>query len=334
VRNDKAAADPAHYFNVPWEGHDNTVVAKVRNNGDLLATGVVVDFFVTEYSNGDGPWVPLGNATNDVPPGATVEFTAPWNPPSGTDLHFCVIVRIRLYQDPANLAIVDQNIYNNEARSNYTQFVSATSSPASRVGARVLLSNPFQDSTLVFADVKKSHPLHRVYATHQWLRISGTGQSPITVYDESLDGTAEYDRAAGQKGKSYLWEVPNRVSVKGWARRPFEADCGGTTLTGGVGIRVDAGRATRIQLRAIKRNYVSGLVEYVDTGTPITSGGTVLLEITLAPGKYVTVPVQVDGQGGFSRDYGDPWPQDQEQVVLHYLGAYGAAASDLGPIGV
>ena len=49
IRNDKATADPANYFNTPWLGHDNTIVARVRNSGDLLARGVVVDFFVTEY---------------------------------------------------------------------------------------------------------------------------------------------------------------------------------------------------------------------------------------------------------------------------------------------
>lgn len=144
-----------------------TVVAKVRNAGDLLARGVVVDFFVTEYSAGDGPWVLLGSDTKDVGPGATVEFTAGWSPPADEHRQYCVIVRIRLYQDPANLAIVDQNIYNNEARSNYTRFVSASASPSTRVGAMVLLANPFGESAHVHADVKKTHPQHRVFIDHQ-----------------------------------------------------------------------------------------------------------------------------------------------------------------------
>lgn len=142
VRNDRATADPSKYFNVPCLGHDNTIVAKVRNAGDLLAKGVIVDFFVFEYSSGDGPWFNLGDDNQDVAAGATVEFKVAWNPSAAEGTHYRVVVRIRLYQDPGNLAVVDQNIYNNEARSNYTKFVSASASPSPRVGTTVLLANP------------------------------------------------------------------------------------------------------------------------------------------------------------------------------------------------
>ena len=140
IRNDRATADPGKWFNVPWLGHDNTVVAKVKNSGDLLAKGVVVDFFVTEYSSGDGPWIPLGNVSHDVAANTTEEFAVGWAPDAADGKHYCIIVRIRLYQDPGNLAIVDNNIYNNEARSNYTQFISASSSPSSRVSAPMCCS--------------------------------------------------------------------------------------------------------------------------------------------------------------------------------------------------
>ena len=192
VRNARATAEPAKWFNTPWLGHDNTIVAKVRNAGDLIATGVLVDFFVTEYTTGDGPWVPLGFDRRDVGPGATVEFSRPWNPSSADGRHYCVIVRIRLYQAPGNPAIVDQNIYNNEARSNYTSFISASSSPSTRVGTSVLLANPFSRSTHVFAEVKQTHPQHRVFLEHQWLRVDGKGSRPILVLDEALWGTAEW----------------------------------------------------------------------------------------------------------------------------------------------
>ena len=292
VRNDRATADPGHYFNMPWLGHPNTVVAKIRNNGDLLAKGVVVDFFVTEYTAGDGPWVPLGSDTRDVGPGGgVVEFTAPWSPSAATGKHYCVIVRIRLYQDPANLAVVDQNIYNNEARSNYTRFVSASASPSTRVGAEVLLGNPFDESTHVFAVVRKTHPQHRVFVDHQWLRVGANGQRPVRIWDEATWGTPEWGVSAGeghQKEPSFLWEVPNRVSLSGYAERPFEADCGALTLTGGVGIRVDAGRATRIRPRELKRNFVTGEVAFADDGSPVTTGGVVLIEVIAKSGRSFT----------------------------------------------
>ena len=334
VRNDRATADPSKFFNVPWLGHDNTIVAKVRNSGDLLAKGVVVDFFVTEYSSGDGPWFNLGLDTKDIAASTTVEFSAAWNPSAAQGKHYCVIVRIRLYQDPGNLAVVDQNIYNNEARSNYTKFVSASASPSSRVGATVLLANPYRESTHVYAAVKQTHSQHRVFIDHQWLRVPGKEARPIQVWDEALWGTPEWwatggdDREKRQPRK--LWETPNRVSVAGWAVRPFEADCGAMTLTGGVGMRVDAGRQTQIELRAVRRTYITGRVTYADNGGPVVDG-VVLIEMSTGGGKYFTVPANVAGDGTFGRDFSNPLGDKTKEARAHFLGAFGAAPSSVGP---
>ena len=116
VRNAKSQADPARWFNTPWAGNPNTVVAKVRNSGDLPCKGVVVDFFVMEFTTGAGPWWPLGSDTRNIAALTTQEFTAGWSPPSETG-HYCIIVRIRLYQDPNLAGVVETNIYNNEARA-------------------------------------------------------------------------------------------------------------------------------------------------------------------------------------------------------------------------
>lgn len=335
IRNDKSAAEPDKYYNVPWLGHDNDVIAKVRNAGDLPAKGVVVDFFVTEYSAGDGPWMPLVSDTQDIDPGATVEFKTVWAPPTAEDRHYCVIVRIRLYQDPANPLVVDQNIYNNEARSNYTQFVSASASPSSRVGATVLLANPFSRSTLVFADVKKTHPQHRVFIDHQWLRIDGKGQAPIRVWDEAVFGTEEWPLVADkgeQRVPKTLWSVPNRLSISGHAARPFETDCRALTLTGGVGLRVDAGRATTIKPGAVHYRYVAGNVLFVDTGGPV-SGGLVLVEMRDGGGKSFTFTTPVNNEGHFSiREFKNPFGEDTKSVEFHYLGVPGAAPCSTGPM--
>lgn len=329
IRNEKTEAEPDRYHNVPWLGHDNTVIAKIRNSGDLYAKDVKVDFFVTEYTTGDGPMVTLGTDTRDVEPGATVEFSAVWAPPANEGRHYCIIVRIQLYQDPGNLAIVDNNIYNNEARSNYTQFVSASASPSSRVGAQVLLANPFGASTLVFADVRKTHPYHRVFVDHQWLRVGARGQRAINVWDEAMWGTAEWPRVVRSEDKRYpalLWKEPNRVSIAGWASRPFPADCGARTLTGGVGMRIDAGRATRTALENKGRGYVFGQVDYVDNGGPIAAGGRVLLEVTTAEGvKTRVLPVEAGGRYGGEVE--DMVKADGTRIVAHFLGHGDAAPS-------
>ena len=55
--NARNLADPA-WFNVPWVGNPNTVVARVKNNGGLGAQ-VRVNFYVKNYN--------VGGAPGDVP---------------------------------------------------------------------------------------------------------------------------------------------------------------------------------------------------------------------------------------------------------------------------
>lgn len=114
------------------------------------------------------------------------------------------------------------------------------------------------------------------------------------------------------------------------AVRPFEADCGAMTLTGGVGMRVDAGRETRVDLRAVARTYVTGRVTFVDNNAPVTDG-VVLIEMSAGGGKYFTVPANVAADGSFGRDFGNPLGDDAKEAFAHFLGAYGAAPSSVGP---
>jgi hypothetical protein len=322
VRNDKTKADPGKWFNVPWAGHDNTVVVKVRNNGDLLAKGVQVDAYVTEFTSGDGPLIRLGSPRQDVAAGTTVEFSVPWKPPADESLHYCIVARVALYQDPANPAIIETNIYNNEARSNYTKFVSASASPSTRVGASVQLSNPFSETRRVHADVRQSHPYHRVFVDHTWLMVPGRSTSPIRVLDEAIYGTPEWEVISDGHDEGLLWELPNSVSVEGEVEQPAEAECRSRVLTGGCGLRIDAARAAWIELDHRSANYVTGEVGFVDTGTPVTDG-VVLIELSDGVNSF-TVPTSVGPDGRFGRDFGNPL-DTTEWIQAHFLGAFAAA---------
>jgi hypothetical protein len=129
VQNARSMADPGTWFNVPWLNQDNTVVATIRNNGALDAMGVQVDFYVKDYNVGGAPEFFLGSDTRDVPHGgAGVAFTAHWVPPAAG--HFCIVVRIPLYQTPGAPSIAEQTEFNTVAQSNYDHFNSATASGA------------------------------------------------------------------------------------------------------------------------------------------------------------------------------------------------------------
>ena len=109
IRNAKSDVD-GQWLNVPWAGHTNRVVAKVGNGGNFLAKNVPVNFFVKDFSISGAPEFQIGSDRKDVAPGATVEFETEWTPPANTptdDAHYCVVVRIPLFQDPGNPAIVE-----------------------------------------------------------------------------------------------------------------------------------------------------------------------------------------------------------------------------------
>jgi M6 family metalloprotease-like protein len=334
VRNAKSMADPSRWFNVPWAGNPNTLVAKVRNSGDLLCKGVVVDFFAIEFSTGDGPMVPLGSDTRDIPPNATTEFTTGWSPPSDTG-HYCIVVRIRLYQDPALAGVVETNIYNNEARSNYTRFVSASASPSSRAVAHVGLANPFDESTIVNAVVRQTHRLHRVYIDHTWLRVPAGQSRTVQIFDEAVYGFPEADLFEGDITEE-LWGSDNKVSIEGWAERPFPADCGAPTLTGGAGISVGAGRAVVVELEDVSVSYATGTVRFLDGSA--APGGRVLVvarecdeEGAVDPiGDRVSMDLELDG-GRFAGEFRRSLDADFGLLQAHYLGYYGAAPADSEP---
>ena len=159
-------------------------------------------------------------------------------------------MQIALYVDPDLAGAFETNIYNNEARSNYWRFVSASSSPSTRAGAEVLLANPFDGPAIVLAQVRQTHRFHRVYVDHQWLRVEGRESRPIQVLDEALAGFPEGDAIGDLLEKELA--VDNLVSVQGWAERPFPSDCGAPSLTGGATIRVGSGRTVVVRFEEAK----------------------------------------------------------------------------------
>jgi len=144
VINSRGQADSA-FRNIPWEGHDNTVVARVTNRGSSPARGVKVQFFSKDFTFGAGEEQPLGDQRQDIPVGATVTFTAPqlWRPdtlsipfgPFRFRQHACLVARIDPFLDPVS-NIWEITPENNEAQSNYTWMATTTSSPANPQIAR------------------------------------------------------------------------------------------------------------------------------------------------------------------------------------------------------
>jgi M6 family metalloprotease-like protein len=336
VRNSKSTENPALYFNTPWLGQENRVVAKITNRGDRPATGVEAEFFVTEFTTGEGPWQSLGTDTRSVDVDATVEFECTWFPPapsSPTDSkHYCIIVRINLYQDPSDPTIIETNIFNNEARSNYTSFVSASASPSERVVTELSLSNPFNENGLVHADVRGGHWAHRLFTEHSWLRVPGQSEKKIKVWGECIIGTREWEERFLGKEEG-VWKEPCQLSLQGIVERPVEKlRCLQREVTGGAGMKIFAARKTTIKITDLNHASVSGQVTFANKKDGnVDRGGKLLFEMTDRDGKVVIKPDRLNADGHFGFKFAEV---EAVACIVHYLGTFSAAPVESEPLQV
>lgn len=188
-RNDPSTGNPGFYFNTPWLGHSNKIIAKIANSGDRAASDVTAVFFVTEFTTGEGPRESLGEVTKDIDFGVTEEFEVEWAPPSAEGRHYGIIVSIEHYQDPRDPTVEETSIFNNQARSNYMAFISASASPSERVLAEVKLSDPFKQDGIVHTEVSGWRWAHRLFTEHRWLKVPAKSEKAIKVWEECIIGT-------------------------------------------------------------------------------------------------------------------------------------------------
>lgn len=268
VRNAKSTMDPVNFFNTPWLNHDNTVAAQIKNGGNLDAPGVTVNFYVKDYNVGGAPEYFLGTQTKNVAAGATVEFTTNWVPPR--DGHFCIIVRIPLYQTPGSPSIAEQTEFNNVAQSNYDRFNSATSSPAHRVSCSVAVGNPYGVPTRVFLAAGQTREDYRVYLEHTWLYLAAGETRHIDLMVEHIGTNPTQD------GKPPRL-VPTDVSVVSFIENPHASPRHVLHFHGGLQARVATGRATRIPDFNRTSAGLGGTVVTVDNGRPVPAGQVVVV---------------------------------------------------------
>ena len=332
VRNAKSDLDGA-WLNVPWAGHTNRVVAKVGNGGNFLAKSVVVNFFVKDFSITNAPEFSIGSETKDVAPGATVEFQANWTPPANTpteDAHYCLVVRIPLFQDPGNPAIVELTELNNVAQSNYTRFISDSASPSSRGISHVVVNNPYPERTRVFVVGQQSMDFYRTYLQHQWVWLSPGETRRIEVMYESLAGDPLF-AAKIKEIHGRFYEMPNRVSLIGLMENPMDEHLHAPDVAGGANIIVASGRKTKIIDLHLDRDVARGKVITVDDGKGVNHGQML---ITIAPDgqarRELTRSGQVFSDGRFTIELNLGHDKEAQKLLTaktlwmraHYLGGF------------
>ena len=332
VTNARNLADN-RFRDIPWEGHDNRIVATVRNPGKVDATAVRVDFFIKDFTLGGGAETPLGSATQNVGSGDTVEFTSSvgWVPPPLSAIpflniraHYCVIARIAEYAHPANPAIREITLDNNEAQSNHTQLISVSASPSTREMGVVKVTNPLAKAADCRVVVRQTSPIARTYVEKAWVHLQPGEERQVLFMTESMIGDTALQSWVKREGGERVYRMANSVRLTGIA--DDHETCHGF-VTGGAHVLVRSGRATEFVEFDREGGLAWGRIEAVDNRQGVH--GTVLVTVTPKgrPEKELVREAQVQN-GDFRVEIGDLDPDVRRDWIIqgHYLGE-----SDLAP---
>ena len=325
VRNAKSDADP-RFKDTPWEDHVNWLVAHVHNVGEFDADKVDVSFYVKDFTlSANAPAVFIGNGVDDVPAGATVDFSCPfpWTPPAGGNKHYCVIARIEKYTVPDHPEIPEVTSDNNEAQSNYFRFISKTGSPASREACEITLHGIYKRARQYIA-VAQSSPIARTFVDHAWVNLRPAQTRTVLAMTESMVGDpaqeSYVDAHGGFKGAI---ENPNYVRFTGIA----DDGCGGA-IVGGASISVHTAIKTEFTDFAVKPGGTFVFGRVVESATGNGTFGKILVTVRYrdTPTKEVVATGDVDnGDFGVSVEHGF---QGDLEVRGHFLHSGGLAECD------
>jgi hypothetical protein len=354
VRNTRNQADAA-WFNVPWIGNPNTIVAKVKNNGTMNAPQVRVNFYVKNFNVGGAPESFLGTDVRDVAAGATVEFSTGWVPPSGG--HYCVVVRIPLYSTPATppaIPTVEMTELNNLAQSNYDRFISATSVPSREV-TTVDVGNPYAIATRVFLHPGQTNPAYRTYleSTSLWLEPGETKRVTM-MFELAPDnlGNKVYPNEQLPLVRKMMRE-PNRVGVVARIEDPNDSPRHKVDVLGGAEAQIVTGKSTRFDRFAAERGTTRGRIVTVEGTHPVPgkaivrttrTGGheasgdaptyhyqTVKLTSGSFTAKLLADAAQVDGYYLPAHGYADCWSETLKPTVIKGTGRSQRTARKVQP---
>lgn len=323
IRNARNQADPA-WANVPWVGNVNTIVARIKNNGGLDAPQVRANFFVKNYNVGSAPETFLGFDQKDVAAGATVEFTSTWTPPSTG--HYCIIVRIPLYQLPANPAVVEMTELNNVAQSNYDRFISTTSTPSREI-TTIEVGNPYSARTRIWINAGNSNPLYRTYLEHSWVYLDPGETRKIQVMYEYAPDHLTNDVYPKQLRSKYseMQHVPNRVAFASFIEDPRDNPRHSLHVLGGAQAEVVTGKSTEFQRFVVDGQTAHGTVVTHEDKKPVPSG-KVVVRVVRGKGSKAKMDYQSARLEGGS--FVVPLQYDRGRVKAFYIPSSGFGSSE------
>lgn len=319
VKNARNQASPA-FFNLPWAGHDNEIHATLHNLGTIDATAVEVEFYIKDFNAGGSPAATfLGATTATIPAGGSTVVPSPvvWQP--AAEGHYCVVVRILPYSKAVGgFSVAELTGTNNEAQSNYDDFISASASPASRAVTSIVVRNPYTATTVIALAIDPSRSDFRTYLEHSWLRLApGESRAVRAMFESTRDVPLEDpDRQR--------WAA-NQISITASILDPLDDRADHAGVLGGADVRVRHGWATRFVDLAVEGTRSAGRVVRAN-GQPVP-GGWVIVEATEQRGGAVvrtSATAVVGANGAFNATLPSP---NWESVQAFYVPVPGFADS-------
>ena len=337
IQNERNRTDSS-WFNVPWAGQHNTVIAKIKNRGNINAPHVKAEFYVKNFTVGGSPETFLGEDTHDINALSTVDFKTEWIPSS--EGHYCIVVRIPLYSFTADdgTTIIEMTDTNNVAQSNYDRFISDSASPATRKISFIEVGNPYTLPTVVFINPHQTNPLYRTYLEHKSLYLN-PGETrkikimfeydpeiinsvPVSLGDNTMNET-DRRQLPEQVYKEYCY-MPNHARFASFIYNPHDQNHH-VELLGGAEVQVVTGRKTEFGMFYYKE-FVGGTLITVDDGQRVTQGKIIIIiRKQMKEGNivevYETIPLTVYGE--FQYRIQDDKASTLLSVQAYYLPAPG-----------
>jgi M6 family metalloprotease-like protein len=302
VHNPLADALP-NFVNMPWLGHDNTIVAKIMNRGTVSAPGVVAKFYVQDFTVTNAPQAFVGQDTHDIAPGKTVKFSTTWTPEGNTQepLHKCIIVKIDTYKTPTTPPIAEASVGNNVAQSNYTAFISASASPPVRRITSLTLFNHLPKEAVFFVVARQTENAFRTYLQHGWMRLKSHEQARIEIMFEDAADPVPIEKFRPRR---------NDVTLIGYVDTEEELPLkliGSVQRLSGASVAVHSAIASKFVKVAAQDGRISGTVANA-AKKAFPSGGVVIATWDKGPEKSATGKVSKNGSFAFStKGIGKDW---------------------------
>lgn len=293
----------------PWVAHDNTLFARITNQGIApTPEDVRVTFYViTPPGVGDnGTWAPFDTVV--VPafaPGETriVETTRRWRPAVGE--HTCVKVVI----EPINGEVTFDN---NEAQENFSEFESAASSPYRVVEFDVQARNPY-DHSIVMDMQARNVPEGWFVALNQgavWLPPKGAKQVHAVIW---TDRTPEWEFNVRERKQGPRKAM---IDIEGWATRTWDR----FTPLGGVTVFVQGVRESKLAIDTRQREARRGsALTVVGHLSPAIASAPIALHLLDPDGKTIVESTATDAGGQFAHTFQVPLGLPGSYTLIGYV---------------